>query len=485
MNKTLLLLTILAVGALASTAPAVEEGVYVLTDSNFNEFIASKPFVLVEFYAPWCGHCKKLAPEYAKAAQALASENSQAVLAKVDATEQKDLGTRFSIQGFPTLKFFINGSTENPVDFNGGRTEKDILNWIKKRTGSVSEALNTAEELTAFTQKNQVAIVYFGESEKDANYEAFKSLAMSYDDLAFAHVFNADLRTAQNAAAHNLVLYKHFDEKRNDFTGTFNVANLKTFVDTNSFPIVMPFNDRAIQKVFQQGNPTLFLFSNSNEASLAAEKAFAASAEENRGKIVFSISKPDDTFGHYQKLADYIGVNTAQVPALMLVHSSHEVLKYKFTASEITHATINQFVSDYLAGKLSTYLKSEDIPATNDEPVKVLVGKSFDDLVINSNKDVLVEFYAPWCGHCKQLAPIYDAVAKKLSHNHNIVIAKIDSTANEVPGVNIRGFPTIKFYQNGKKSTPLDFEGDRTEEGILKYLKEKTTFPWVEKNEDL
>lgn len=130
-------------------------------------------------------------------------------------------------------------------------------------------------------------------------------------------------------------------------------------------------------------------------------------------------------------------------------------------------------------------MKSEDIPATNDEPVKVLVGKSFDDLVINSNKDVLVEFYAPWCGHCKQLAPIYDAVAKKLSHNHNIVIAKIDSTANEVPGVNIRGFPTIKFYQNGKKSTPLDFEGDRTEEGILKYLKEKTTFPWVEKNEDL
>lgn len=94
------------------------------------------------------------------------------------------------------MKFFINGSTENPVDFNGGRTEKDILNWIKKRTGSVSEALNTAEELTAFTQKNQVAIVYFGESEKDANYEAFKSLAMSYDDLAFAHVFNADLRTA-------------------------------------------------------------------------------------------------------------------------------------------------------------------------------------------------------------------------------------------------------------------------------------------------
>ncbi|EAR83184.2 protein disulfide-isomerase, putative (macronuclear) [Tetrahymena thermophila SB210] len=310
---------------------------------------------------------------------------------------------------------------------------------------------------------------------------------MFYYDLAFAHVFNADLRIAQNAAAHNLVLYKHFDEKRNDFTGTFNLDNLKTFVDTYAFPIVMPYNGRAIERVFQQDNPTLFLFSNSNEASLAAEKAFAASAEENRGKIVFSISKPDENFENQEKLAQYIGVNTAQVPALLLVHSSDQVLKYKFTASEITVATINQFVSDYLSGKLQTYLKSEDIPATNDEPVKVLVGNSFDDLVINSNKDVLVQFYAPWVGHGKKFAPILEAVAKKLSlnHNHNIIIAKIDYTANDVPGVNIRRFPTIKFYQNGNKSTPLDFEDDRTEEDILKFLKEKTTFPWVEMNQEL
>lgn len=114
-----------------------------------------------------------------------------------------------------------------------------------------------------------------------------------------------------------------------------------------------------------------------------------------------------------------------------------------------------------------------------------MVGKTFDELVKNSDKDVLVEFYAPWCGHCKQLAPIYDAVAKKLLHNKNILIAKMDSTANEVPGVNIKGFPTIKFYPNGKKNSPLDFEGDRTEEGFLKYLKEKTTYPWVEQKDEL
>lgn len=89
-------------------------------------------------------------------------------------------------------------------------------------------------------------------------------------------------------------------------------------------------------------------------------------------------------------------------------------------------------MDSFVAGTLSRYMKTEEIPATNDEPVKIIVGKNFKDLVVNNDADVLVEFYAPWCGHCKQLAPIYDTLAKKLLVNSKIVIAKCDSTANEV-----------------------------------------------------
>ena len=113
---------------------------------------------------------------------------------------------------------------------------------------------------------------------------------------------------------------------------------------------------------------------------------------------------------------------------------------------------MTSFVNDFKADKLKVYLKSEEIPAKNDEPVKVIVGLSFDDIVRNTTADVLVEFYAPWCGHCKQLAPIYEAVAKKLANNKNIVLAKVDATANEVPGVSIKGYPTLKFFLNGKKN---------------------------------
>ena len=63
----------------------------------------------------------------------------------------------------------------------------------------------------------------------------------------------------------------------------------------------------------------------------------------------------------------------------------------------------------------------------------MVVGKTFDDIVGNPDKEVLIEFYAPWCGHCKSLAPKYDELAEKLKDNEDLVIAKLDATSNDYP----------------------------------------------------
>ena len=104
------------------------------------------------------------------------------------------------------------------------------------------------------------------------------------------------------------------------------------------------------------------------------------------------------------------------------------------------------FVERVKSGKVQQFLKSAEVPEPNDAPVRILVGKTFNEEVLESEKEVLVKFYAPWCGHCKTLAPHYDEAAQRLSNNPNILIAKVDSTENEVANLDIQGFPTLKWF---------------------------------------
>merc|ERR1712093_859416 len=131
--------------------------------------------------------------------------------------------------------------------------------------------------------------------------------------------------------------------------------------------------------------------------------------------------------------------------------------KYFYDGDMSDASAIGTYIGDYFDGKLSPNLKSAE-PSDEDDkgPVQVLVGKNFNDKVINNDKDVIVEFYAPWCGHCKKLAPIWDELGEALSEEPNIVVAKIDSTANEVDveGVSVGGFPTIYFFKGNEKDKP-------------------------------
>ena len=128
-------------------------------------------------------------------------------------------------------------------------------------------------------------------------------------------------------------------------------------------------------------------------------------------------------------------------------------------------------------------MKSDNVP---NEPfennVRIVVGKNFPEVVYDKTKDVVVEFYAPWCGHCKELAPHYERLATELKEISSVVIAKIDATLNEVDGQEVSGLPTIRFYPGNDKKA-IEFGGERTFDGLLNFVKENAFFKLPEKIE--
>jgi protein disulfide-isomerase A6 len=115
-------------------ALASAEAVLDLTPSNFGDVVlkSGKP-ALVEFFAPWCGHCKNLAPVYEELATVFSYASDKVTVAKVDADQHKSLGKDYGVSGFPTLKWF-DGKSNKPTDYSGGRDLESLTKFITEKT---------------------------------------------------------------------------------------------------------------------------------------------------------------------------------------------------------------------------------------------------------------------------------------------------------------------------------------------------------------
>lgn len=145
-----------SLAVLGTSASAVLD----LIPSNFDDVVlkSGKP-ALVEFFAPWCGHCKTLAPIYEELATNFEGLKDKVTIAKVDADSEKELGRRFGVQGFPTLKWF-DGKSDTPEDYKSGRDLESLTKFIEEKTGAKPKAKKAApsavEMLNDKTFKDQV-----------------------------------------------------------------------------------------------------------------------------------------------------------------------------------------------------------------------------------------------------------------------------------------------------------------------------------------
>ncbi|XP_022755641.1 protein disulfide isomerase-like 1-4 [Durio zibethinus] len=452
-----------------------DKDVVVLKGGNFSDFIEKNKFVMVEFYAPWCGHCQALTPEYAAAATELKGEG--VVLAKVDAAEENELAQEYDVQGFPTVYFFVDGEHK---PYPGARNKEAIVTWIKKKIGPGIYNITTMEDAErVLTNETIVALGYLNSLVGNESDELAAASRLQ-DDVSFyqtvnpniAKLFHIDPQVKRPA----LVLLKKEAEKISHFDSEFVKTAISEFVFSNKLPLVTIFTRESAPSIFESSiKKQLLLFATSN-ISENVIPVFQEAAKLFKGKLIFVYVQVDnEDFG--APVADYFGVS-GDGPKILAYTGNDDGRKFVLDG-EVTLDKIKAFGEDFSEDKLKPFYKSDPIPETNDEDVKVVVGNNFDEIVLDESKDVLLEIYAPWCGHCQALEPTYNKLAKHLRGIDSLVIAKMDGTTNEHPRAKSDGFPTILFFPAGNKSfDPITVDTDRTVVACYKFLKKHASIPF-------
>lgn len=468
MNK-FLLLALLLVGLVCVSAHAGhdhshgddhdhDDDVLVLTAANFDETVAAHEVLLIEFYAPWCGHCKKLAPEYSKAAHEL---HGKASIAKMDCTDgdNNDVCSQYGVKGFPTLKLFRNEDAANPTDYAGARTSAGIVAFMKKQTQPAYYVVASEEELKAKTGDEDIVIVaYVADAEENPSFLKFANALREQYTFAVATYGNAG----------DIVMTRSFDEPTT-FKGE-GIKELKEWATKESFPPLGLIGPDTFQKYLDRGLPLTWCFLDFGDDKVAEyEATFTAVAKKFKG--VTSMVKLDGV--QFKQHAEHFGLTGAN-PGIVIEDKENGNKKYIYdqTNDHTDEASLTAFLQGFVDGTLTAFTKSEEIPETQEGNVVTVVGKSFDDEVLNSEANVLVEFYAPWCGHCKKLTPVWEELADTFADHSGVKVVKVDATANDVP-YDIKGFPTLVYYPAGDKTNPVPYKGGRDIEALTEFLNEK------------
>eukprot|EP00388_Colpodella_angusta_P046431 GDKK01069380.1.p1 GENE.GDKK01069380.1~~GDKK01069380.1.p1 ORF type:complete len:340 (+),score=98.06 GDKK01069380.1:208-1227(+) len=265
-----------------------------------------------------------------------------------------------------------------------------------------------------------------------------------------------------------LIAFKHFDDKEETFAGSIeDTKAVSDFVVNAGMRIFQEMGPENYKGYIDRGLPIAWLFvkpaeKENNEVSMTA---YEAAAKEYKGKMSFVWVDASKYGGMSQRM----GLKGVNFPAAVIDYQNKHFGFDESTA--LSAENIRKYFADYFAGTLKRSVRSQDAPAENpSKGLWTIVGTNFDEIVKgNAEYDVLIKFYAPWCGHCVRMQPTWEQLSEKV--DENTVIAELDASAHSAIGqrFGVRGFPTLKFFPKNNKEG-IAYSGARDLAGFEAYI---------------
>jgi protein disulfide isomerase len=521
---TLASLRVLAVVlAVVLTTPRAAGNVIPLHDDDFAAALKDVPQAFVEFYAPWCGHCKKLEPEYNKAANFF-SGSDVVKFFKVDATVEKQLSKEYAIDGFPTIIHFTNYSAGELMTYEGDRTAAAIKTYLIEQIPSLKHA--NVIELTAeknnlrsfLTLKDAAAIGFFPNKECP-EFAAFLKAA-EYEEVPYAYTFEASVAADAGITGKDrgIAVLVRSGEVFNFDGELTNSAHIDSFVIHRQFGSVVRYSQRVHKKLFEgaiTNQLVLFLkdvngdspkFADTIKQNEKLKDLFYATAKNYTEKHGFATAVPrfvivrvnkfllEEDYHYIYELGHKCNIRKEEdFPSLCYFETgdrSEDSAKPPVKKFRREAATI-QAGADFLAyirkcqGRDEPEIIQSQLPPPSESEkklaLKTLVGETFETRVFDrwKNKNVLVFLFAPWCKASRATMPEVQKLANEMSSVRNMVVAKYDAHSNDptTPAAKTDRFPKFRLFKANRKTKDeyVEYEGEKKTKHLSVLLK-----AWVE-----
>ncbi|KAH8419665.1 hypothetical protein KR009_000409 [Drosophila setifemur] len=372
--------------------------------------------VFVKFFAPWCGHCKRLQPLWEQLAEIMHVDEPKVIIAKVDCTQHQALCAAHQVTGYPTLRLFKLGEQES-VKFKGTRDMPAITDFI-------NQELSTPAETDLGEAKR----------EEGENPNLGKVVDLTEDTFA-KHVSSGN----------------HF---------------VKFFAPWCSHCQVIGVVFVAVLFLVIVINPLWHL------------QRLAPTWEDLAKELIkepgVTISKLDCT--QFRSICQDFEVKG--YPTLLWIEDGKKIEKYAGARDLSTLKAYVEKMVGVPSAEKAVEEKDTEKEAADEEAKKLnvqqLVGEEEFNKAIAEGV-AFVKFYAPWCGHCQKLQPTWEQLATETHQVQEgaVHIAKVDCTAPENKQIcidqQVEGYPTLFLYRNGERQN--EYEGSRSLPELQAYLK--------------
>ncbi|XP_035216375.1 protein disulfide-isomerase A5-like [Stegodyphus dumicola] len=486
-----------------------------LNEEDFKPFLRRKKHVLVMFYAPWCGHCKKAKPEFQAAADYF-KDDPKVEFAAIDCTSYSSVCSAHDVKGYPTLKYFSYYKVEKP--YEGLRTESDFVEYMKSAVDGTPPPAKTLgsppEKWWSDIPEGQHVHLLKSDDFDEKIRSQESALVMFYAPWC-GHCKTLKPEFAKAAAKikdnkiPGLLAAVDATEERG-LSERFKITGFPTLNYFKEGNLMFKVNFRTADKIFEfMKDPkepppppppeTPWSEEPSNVVHLNEEN-FKSFLERKKHVLLMFYApwcgyckkaKPE-----FQAAADnFIDDPEVEFAAIdctsySSVCSAHDVKGYP----TLRYFSYYKVEKPYEGGRTENdfvkYMKSaadgmppptttpppekwwSDLP--NAQHVHLLKEKQFEEK-IRSQQCALVMFYAPWCGHCKALKPEFARAAAKLKERKvDCILAAVDSTVEHSLSnkYSVRAFPTVIYFKNG--NLVKEYEQGRSAEDIVRFVLSQT-----------